>query len=94
MSAIVDWAVVLLAVGGALVWLVRRFRSVGAGACSSGCGKCEEARANAGKPASAGAAPLSFDRPPGLRPLARPSASARQGRPDGPPASRDPRDAR
>ncbi len=89
MSAILDWVVVLLCVGGAALWLVRRFRKIGVGSCSTGCGKCEEARANAEKPAPRGPAPLSFDRPAGLRPLASRPASAPHG--GGRPASRDPR---
>jgi hypothetical protein len=46
-SALLDYAVVALAVGGAALWLVRRFRASSRGDCSSGCGTCAEDRAPA-----------------------------------------------
>ncbi len=82
MSAILDWAIVLLAIGGALFWLVRRFRGARAGACSSGCGKCEEARGNAGRRPAPGPTVLPLPRS-GVGPREAPGSSAgrRGGRP-------------
>jgi hypothetical protein len=44
MSSALDLVVVGVAVGGAALWLVQRFRASGRGECATGCGSCEEAR--------------------------------------------------